>query len=456
MLVIVSDLHLGDGTTSESIPSSAFQLFARRMKETAYFASWRKDGSYRPIENLDVVLLGDVFDALHSTRWLDAFSINDANYIRPWSDPQNPKYAAKLLEVTRAIFEENNGALAILRRCAEGREIRLAPATRSGNPDFKSEEQVPIKVRFHYMIGNHDWYYHLEGEAFDKIRAEMVEKLGLCNPASPFPYEASESPLLKDLFDRYKVLGRHGDCFDMFNFDAEKGRNSSSIGDAFVMEVCNRYPVEAQRRYGDKLPTGVVDSLRHITNIRPAFAAPMWISGQIKNHAGGLPIEIELKKVWDEIADEFLQLDFVRQLDKSFQFDSVDALELAIKISKSASFSTINEVVAWAQDKLWGVKNSYTHYALNESAFLNQTAQYVVYGHTHHYETIPLDATGFMPYANSQMYFNSGTWRTYYDLAVKNPKEQKFVPYQALTYITFYTDGEYEGRNFDAWSGIYA
>jgi hypothetical protein len=46
MLVIISDLHLGDGTTANSIAPNAFQLFANRLNETAYFASFRKDGTY--------------------------------------------------------------------------------------------------------------------------------------------------------------------------------------------------------------------------------------------------------------------------------------------------------------------------------------------------------------------------------------------------------------------------
>ncbi len=168
----------------------------------------------------------------------------DANYIRPWSDPSNPQYAAKLLQVT------------------------LPPADNKGRPDYQSGEQVHIKVNFHYMVGNHDWYYHLDGKAFDQIRREMIEKMGLSNPVSPFPHEAGESPLLKDLFDRYKVLAHHGDRYDQFNFDREKGRNYGTIGDAFTMDVCNRFPIEVQNQYGDHLPAGFVDSLTRTSRKR--------------------------------------------------------------------------------------------------------------------------------------------------------------------------------------------
>jgi UDP-2,3-diacylglucosamine pyrophosphatase LpxH len=447
MLVIISDLHLGDGTTAASIPVSAFQLFAKRLRETANFASVSQDGTFHPIESLDVVLLGDILDPLHSTYWLNSLP-GDGDYVRPWSDPDNPYFAAKLLEVTRAILEENKESMQVLRECANGNLVYLTPDT--------SRERIPIHVRFHYIVGNHDWYYRIKGEAFDRIRQEIIEKMGLCNPASPFPYEADEAPLIKGLFERYKVQGRHGDCFDKFNFDREKGRNHATLGDAFTMDVCNRFPVEVQKRFGDQLPRGIVDSLRRITNIRPALAAPLWISGQIKNHAGSSALEDDLKKIWDRLADEFIQLDFVRGADKAFQFDVVDAMQVIVKLSARASFSTINDIVVWVRDRMWEVENSFAVHALKEPAFLRNKARYIVYGHTHHHEIIPLDAEGGTSYAKSQIYFNSGTWHSYFDLAIKNTRDQKFVPYQALTYLTFYTDEEHGERRFETWSGVYA
>ncbi len=39
-------------------------------------------------------------------------------------------------------------------------------------------QKRPLKVNFYYMVGNHDWYYHLKGEAFDEIRRVIVEKWG--------------------------------------------------------------------------------------------------------------------------------------------------------------------------------------------------------------------------------------------------------------------------------------
>ncbi|MDX9990572.1 MAG: hypothetical protein RBS68_00860 [Anaerolineales bacterium] len=455
MLIIISDLHLGDGTCGKSISPSAFYLFASRMRELAYQASWRKDNFYQPIESIDVVLMGDILDPQHSTHWLDG-QPGDPNYARPWTDPNAPQFAAKLSQATRAILEHNAEGLKVLRDCAEGHLIYLPPANLNRNPDFQSANLSYPTVRIYYMVGNHDWYYRLPGPAFDQIRKEIIETLGLSNPLDVFPWEAEELEPLKDLFARYKFYGRHGDVYDKFNYDFQKGRNAAALGDVFAVEMLNRYPVEVARQLGTQLPLALVDSLRKLTNIRPALATPLWISGQIKQHAPSLSMETQLKRIWDEMGQEFLNIDFVRQADKSFQFDMVDGLQLILGISRRASFKRINDVVMWVRDKMWGGQISYAKYALNEPAFLQGAARYVAYGHTHNPEVIPLDSDGTPPTTAYQMYMNSGSWHSYYTLTVKNPKEQKFVPYQMLSYLIYYNDDQRGGRHFESWSGAFA
>lgn len=455
MLVIASDLHLGDGTTANSIAPGAFHLFTNRLRETAYYASFRKDGTYRPIEELDLVLLGDILDPLHSTLWLDTVP-SDKNYTRPWTNVDSPFFAAKLAQTTQAIINENKESLEILRRCANGETILLPPTNNQVQPDTDSKERIATKVRVHYMVGNHDWYYHVKGQAFDEIRKTISQALGLCNPADTFPYDLSEYPELRDVLGQYKVFAHHGDRHDKFNFNRSFGRDHATLGDVFTMDVCNRYPVEVQKRFGDELSIGIVDSLRRITNIRPALAAPLWISGQIKRHAGSAALETELKRVWDDICEEFLQLDVVRQEDKAFKFDVVDALEIAIRISKRTSFKTLNEIVVWVRDRMSENGRSFAEQALTEPAFLDESARFIVYGHTHHHEIVSLNSQGEPPNRQDQLYINSGTWHSYFDLAIKDPGEQRFIPYETLTYLTFYKDGEREGRLFETWSGAYA
>jgi hypothetical protein len=484
MLVVISDLHLGDGTTAASIPASAFYLFAKRLRQDAHFASIHY-GKYRPIEELDVILMGDIMDPLHSTKWLfplkgreqyvnidgqDHIRITEEgepDYVRPWSDPSNPLFAPKLLEVTQAIIEYNKEALEVMRKLANGEFIQFDTANGGGNRDPNSQSKTPLKVRFHYMVGNHDWYYHLKGEAFDQIRQELINAMGLSNPSTPFPYdlrkmdpksnwEQDEAPEIERLFRQYKVFCRHGDYYDSFNFNAKLGRDHATLGDAFTMEVCNRYPEELKRR--PDLNTEIVDNLRHITNVRPALATPLWISGQIKRLSNEHMLtgmnERDLKRIWDDLGEKLINLKFVKSKDIPFKIDMVDKVQAALKISRLISIETLDNLIYKLQNRrLFGGDHSFTKFALNESSFHDDTARYIVYGHTHHQETIPLD---YDDHGGNQIYFNSGTWHTYFDLARKNPKEKKFVPYKALSYITFYKDDEHDDRHFETWTGAYA
>jgi len=109
MLVIISDLHLTDGSLSETVSPGAFSLFAERIREMAVAASWRAEGDYRPIESLDLVLLGDVLDPIRSTRW------EDAPKVRPWNNPHAPELVERVGRITSDILGHNEESLAVLR-----------------------------------------------------------------------------------------------------------------------------------------------------------------------------------------------------------------------------------------------------------------------------------------------------------------------------------------------------
>lgn len=473
MFIIISDLHLGDGTTASSIPASAFYLFAKRLRQDAHFASMRY-GKYHPIEELDILLLGDILDPIHSTKWFYPVGDNtsarmtqpgEAEYVRPWSDPNDPKYAAKLMEVTRAILKENEKSFEVLRKLASGEFIEFDASSQSGERD-RDAARIPLKVRFHYMVGNHDWYYCLKGEAFDAIRREIIQALGLSNTPDPFPtdlrkykpeysWDEDDAPQIRKLFEEYKVFARHGDLFDSFNFNRETGRAHATLGDALAMEVINKFP-EALK-HGEGFDPILVEKLSEITNVRPALATPLWVNAQLtalsQQNMLGRGGENELKKIWDRLAEEFLELDFVKQADKSFEFDVVDALQAGIKLSKLVSFETIDKLTLRLQGGKKRGDISFAQHALLEPAFLDKSARYFVYGHTHHQETVALEhATSI----GDQVYFNSGTWHTYFDLARNNPRQKRFVPYKAITYITFYKEHEHDERRFETWTGAYA
>jgi UDP-2,3-diacylglucosamine pyrophosphatase LpxH len=456
LLIIISDLHLVDGSSGKSITAGVFKLFADRVTELAISASWRSNGRYRPLESIDIILLGDILDPLHSTLWFET-SRKHPEQVRPWSDSSSPAYSAKLSEITTSILKHNKDSLKILRYLSEGRIVRLPPADRRGRMAKNSEERIPISVRIHYMVGNHDWYYHLPGPQFDKIREDIISTFGLSNPITPFPHEVEESNVLQKLFSRYKLYAQHGDIYDPLNFDPDKGRDHATIGDAFTMELVNRFPVELDRQLGDKINPNFLTSLHDLYNVRPTLVAPLWISSQLRQNNVPDKEQKKIKEIWDAIGKDFLKLDIVRAADKRFKFDAVDAMQLLINLTSRTSFKTIDDIVFWAREKLWTGNVTFSEYALKEAAFLDRTAQFIVYGHTHRHEIVPLDSSpAIRKEATNQIYINSGTWHNYYDLAVFKPREQKFIPYQVLTYLAFFKDGQRGGRRFETWSGSFS
>ena len=450
MLIIISDLHLSDGTCGQSISPDAFCVFAERLDAMAMRASWRKDGNYRPIKKIEIILLGDILDPLHSTLWLDT-KLNTPEYTRPWTDQSKPAFARKLKEITRAILKKNADAVRALR----GLKVEI-PSTLVSQHDWEEcKDLTSVDVHLRYMIGNHDWYYGIIGTPFDEIRAEVVEALGLSQDSSPFPYHPEDDPTLAKKLTEYKVYALHGDYYDDFNYDAQKGRNNSSLGDVFTVEMLNRFPLEIAQHL-PSVPPAMIENLREISHVRPVLATWLWVSSQIRHNNLPENMQNKIKEVWEKIGDDFLKLDVVRNADKKFKFDTVDKLEIALQISKRTSVETINDLTLWIQENFWGGEISYAKKAFDEPAFINKEALYIVYGHTHHHEVVPLDTTESRTRYDDQLYFNSGAWRTYFDLAIHKPHEQKFIPYQVVSYLVFYKDNQRKGHCFETFSGTFS
>ncbi len=462
MLVIISDLHLTDGTSGETIKEGAFRVFRSRLRDLAYDASWRADGKYKPIDEMDILLLGDILDVIRSTQWLGARR-GEPGYVRPWDDPQSQLFIEKIRAINEAILQRNSVSLAVLKGLDDGETITLPPATTAGKPapvewEPDAPGRVPVKVRLHYMVGNHDWFYHLPGPAYDIIRQTVVEAIGLANSAQePFPHDLAELPTIQALCQQHRVFARHGDIFDLYNYEGD--RNTSSLGDAVVVDLLNRFSVEVMARLGDELPKECFEGLKEIDNVRPTLIAPVWVNSILLRACRDKTLIAKIKQIWDNLADEFINLPFVRARDSAINlFDSVDKLEWALKFSKGVSPQFASQVVTWIQEKL--ARGGVTHFqnALAESAFQDRTARYIVHGHTHHQEIVPLDSfySNLLGTSIDQIYFNSGTWRRVHELAKARVMEQEFIGYHVMTYLAFFKNDERRGRPFESWSGSLA
>lgn len=444
MLVIVSDLHLTDGSSGMTVSAGAFQIFAERLQEMAAAASWRAEGTYRPVERIDLVLLGDVLDVIRSTQW------NAQQSIRPWSDSSTPEFARMIGQITDAILACNEDALSVLRNLNSEQGIRVAPALRNGRPAVGHTQAVP--VRLHYMTGNHDWFFHLSGEPWTEIRHKIVRQMGLANsPNEPLPHDIVESEELLRAMRRHKVTARHGDLFDPFNFEGD--RDTSSLGDVIVIELLNRFAVEVEKQLADELPDATVMGLRELDNVRPLLLIPVWVDGLLERTCALPAMRKRVKTVWDRIVDDFLGIDFVRQRDTWDPSDLVDGLERALKFSKRAPAGWASSILQWLNGVRGATSSSYAAMALTEPDFRNRRSKHIVYGHTHAVETVPLDASYAEGYVLNQLYFNSGTWRRVHRPTQLAPGEHEFIADDVMTYLAFFHGDERKGRPYETWSG---
>jgi hypothetical protein len=370
--------------------------------------------------------------------------------------------------VARAV----DGALA---RNAEGLGLLRCLAL-DGAAFYHDGRPFHVPVRIHYFVGNHDWMLRLPGAAYDAIRARVGEELGLENdPARPFPHAISEAdPALAERLRRHRVVLRHGDIFDAFNFAGD--RNEPAIGDGVVIELLNRFPDAVRQELALAEDDPFFLALREIDNVRPFTTIPAWVLGVIRRFEREGTSEGErVLKVWNRLGEDFFALDFVGRRDRPWRWDQVDRLELGFRFVKGFASgrvvrATVNQLLRLVadNDRRFGI------HALGEPEIENGAASYVAYGHTHIHQIRPLavrhaegkarrpsraraDApSDTEASADRQFYFNSGTWRPSYRQTLAHPDRLEFLGFNALTVLAFYTGDERRGRRFEVWNGALA
>ena len=450
MLVIISDLHLADGSSGGTVSGDAFRILQRQLCNLARAASFRSDRGYRPIEELHLVLLGDVVDVIRSREWL----VGD---VRPWSDVTSPAFVGKIDTITKAVLNTNAGLVNVLKSISSG-GIRI-PATYSGHASVSAdagdgaERQVPVRVHTYYQVGNHDWFYHLRGAAFDNIRMQLVGAMGLANdPAQPFPHDANECPALAAVYRAHGVCARHGDIYDPVNY--EHDRNASSLGDAIVVELLNRFLAEVTVGMGKILPQACLDGLGDIDTIQPLSLIPVWVDSLLERTCTDAEQIREVKRIWNDVVDRFLATPFVQNRACWWNpFNRVNWLSGMLKFSKGLSLRGLSKLALRVHERIEVPSHQD---ALREQAYRNREARYIVYGHTHSHKIVPLDYSPSRRGAIARLYINTGTWRHVHELAQGRPEKQEFVDYNVMTYTIFFLEDERWGRPFEIWSGALA
>ena len=461
MLVVVSDLHLTDGSVAASLPGGAFVVFAERLRDLAFSASWRADGEYRPIEGIELLLLGDVFDFATSARWLDTD-------LRPWHHAASDDLAELYYAIASGIVTHNQAALQVLRGFAGDGAIRVPPGTSQGKPDFQAPGQA-VPVRIHPMVGECDWPLHQEGAAYDRLRRLVARHLGMVDEPqgdgdpdqendSPdsasriWAHDPTENEDLRDVLSGHGVVARHGDVFDPFSFDGD--RQACSLTDCFAIELFVPFCKQMELVSEDVLALTALAGVRELSAVRPWLLIPRWIEyavrpSRARTTQGGL-----ITERWNRLADEMLECGYLRDRKAANRRTSIDLLRQEIKlrshtsVAMTASGNTSYD--ARLQDDLW-LGTSLADRARDEPEIRDRAARAVVYGHTHQAESVPLYG-GSRVTTSSQVYFNTGTWRRVIHRVRSSGRSPEYVLADSMRFVVFYRDGERGGRPYETWT----
>ncbi|HZS36076.1 MAG TPA: hypothetical protein VFF06_04585 [Polyangia bacterium] len=444
MLVIVSDLHLCDGTAyPQNVTAASFGL----LQSDIYSLAKRYNA-----KNLDLVFLGDVFDLLRTERWFeDDAGKPVAMGERPWGydgaiDGKRPPDAtlARARAILDGIVARNLDVLAALRGEATGLE-------------------APCPVRRIYLPGNHDRLYLFD----DQLRARVQTALGATDERSL----AAEGIFQHRLaMPRYGLLARHGHEWDRLNFQAfrkdavpadytDAEYLQTPIGDPITTELVAALPYELERRLrdapdfkGTPMLAHVRDRMEKIEDVRPLMAAlewPFYEAERLQAHLTTAQHDVlraALRDTVHTLATRFVELPYFKQWrDRTGGGLGFELALDALRVIDPTSLGSLKSVIAKLVQYFQGEDLVSQGAAREDLAKVGTSGlRFVVYGHTHNPDEVALRADG-----TDDVYLNSGTWRRREFMTLD---QRGFIGWEQFTYLAFYDAGE-RGPAYECWSG---
>jgi UDP-2,3-diacylglucosamine pyrophosphatase LpxH len=393
LLVCISDIHLTDALHG-SVVSKAdqFERFWTRIQAAR---------GHRPAQ---LCFVGDVFDLVRSPAWLEGRQ-------RPYHPGDNVGVTRTVERIVTATLAREAPFFAAIRRRVQAGELEV-----------------------HYVQGNHD---RLLRHAKEARRAIGLALTGRDEPIT----------LHRELaFPDHGVLAYHGHLSDPINFDDD---GDATIGDAIGSELILRFPQRIRAMIGADHPA--IGDIDDIDDVRPVYAVPAWV-----RQLGAVQRDLlrPIGQVWSELVDEFLGNDFVsrwlRKQHKTFGLDLGKKLRLLLELSRTrimaaAHDERLTQLYKVVQHSFDGKMSALAGQQLSRHAGL----RYVVNGHSHFAAMQPLGRLGGRP----AVYFNTGTWRTVHQIGHDLGGRPSFVPYDAMSYLVMFPDGDTLGRDYEWWTG---
>jgi UDP-2,3-diacylglucosamine pyrophosphatase LpxH len=391
LLIFVSDIHLTDRLHGNAV-SKAEQL--------ARF--WERIQSVRGQRPAELCVVGDLFDLVRSPSWFEGRH-------RPYHG------------------RTTNGVVKNVEAIVKETIRREQPFFDTLRAKIASGELV-----FHYVAGNHDRLLRTAPAA----QKAIAEALGL-----------KQLELHTELeFPEHGVLAYHGNVGDPINASPD---GDATIGDAIGSELILKFPRKLRAMVGSDHPG--VEEIDDIDDVRPVYAVPAWVRQQ---SAIRTELHRAIREVWSEVVEEFLANDFVRSWlktqHKTFSLDLGKKLRLLLELSRNkviahGSDERLTQLYRFFQHSFDGKMSAVAAIELHRRKGL----RYVVNGHSHFASMQPLGRIDGKP----AVYFNTGTWRAVHQIGHDIGGRPSFLPYDAMSYLAFFPDGDKLGREYEWWTG---
>jgi len=448
MLIILSDLHLTDGTTSSNVHETAF----KEILVPEIIANAKTKG---PTE-IRIVLLGDIFDLVRTEYWVGTVPQEE----RPWQGTlssetgmnTNPKVENHYHAVLDGILASNSGKA-------------FCEVLSSIKTEVLKETHQEVFTKVTYIVGNHDRALNV----FPSLRNKITERIT----------NVDGSEFLNVLWaPEYGVVARHGHEWDEHNHGYEfytKVLNPNArvdrfhkdcykvqtIGELVTAELMGGLIYRLKRK---NISRDLLSRLMDVNNIRPMTDVFLWLEwfGRNTLSRGREEREIILKclqesldavlgtalaKRWDDLINEVSIL----------RGDLTDRLDQLRTYIKGKSFEQLEGSVKLYRffDGIFGSsKDDYVEGAKQEWVFgLPNEIQYVLYGHTHEARNDCFTGTGN---GSVRMYINTGT---YLPLIQRAQDDGFSSAYQMTMVFCYRGDEDKNGKNgntpsIDIWNGI--
>lgn len=441
MLVVVSDMHLADGSAGEH--NLEPQVYHDLLDQIA--SAHAKVRQHNPQSRVEILYAGNIFELRRTHFWFEQgdhkpwrhFGVAEgAAMARP---PQSGEYLQRAVQLFTRIMTHPN--VAPIKGILGDRL-----ADRFGGIE-------PIRA---YLPGDADRLINMSPD----LRMRVIDFLGLdlgreqgWNPDMRFPNTWTDP--------YHGVFVRHGHEWDVYSFEGTataagmrpEDYDNIPMSDLITTELFARLTYEASvLQGGAEAPPELVQNfnkkLQQIDNVRPVSSLVRWLATHFEH-----PVEKKLLATCIERAlNNFKTQEYVKWWlssaghDKVWTpFDEADRIEWLLDGLKHLWMGKVGLALS-IYDKFasYDPYARYVEHAASEPALkqANSPIHCVVYGHTHHAEHVPLGMVGDGPARRMTHYVNTGSVRPTH--TVTRDGHDFFVS-ESLDFAIFYRTDEQPG-----------